>query len=117
MNKTLSAALIALTVAADWFAGVDAAIAARDEAVSAVVAGLDARQPLSTLHGDAATGAVGDAVTVRRGDGWVNIPLSTLAFRNAGLALGGVQRKLLKLCLRLFKGFLSEARVAAEIVE
>lgn len=74
---------IVLTVAADWFAGVDAAIAARDEAVSAVVAGLDARQPLSTLHGDAATGAVGDAVTVRRGDGWVNIPLSTLAFRNA----------------------------------
>ena len=74
---------IALTVAADWFAGVDAAIAARDAAVSAVVDALGAKQPLSTLHTAAATGAVGDAVTVRRGDGWVNIPLATMAFRNA----------------------------------
>ncbi len=74
---------VALTVAADWFEGIDAAIAAQDGAVSAVVDALGGKQPLSTLHAAAAAGAVGDAVTVRRGDSWVNIPLATLAFRSA----------------------------------
>lgn len=60
---------IALTVCAGWFA---------DNA-----AALDARQPLSTTHEAVATGAAGDAVTVRRGNGWVNVPLSALAFRDA----------------------------------
>lgn len=79
---------IALTVAADWFAGVGTALAAQDGAVAAVADALDARQPLSTLHDAVATGAVGDEVTVRRGADWVNIPLSSIAFRNAEGRLG-----------------------------
>src|SRR3546814_12101568 len=44
---------------------------------------LDAKQPLSTTHGSAGAGEATDAMTVRRGAGWVNIPLSALAFRDA----------------------------------
>ncbi len=60
---------IALTVGADWFAASDAAVAVK--------------QPLSTTHADAETGAGDDRVTVRRGDGWVNLPLAALAWRDA----------------------------------
>ncbi|KGB55627.1 hypothetical protein FG91_01232 [Sphingopyxis sp. LC81] len=65
---------IALTVGAEWFA-------AHDAAGSDLADALAAKQPLSTAHPAAAAGAVDDRVTVRRGEGWVNIPLSALAFR------------------------------------
>lgn len=65
---------IALTVGADWFAAHDAAGGELAEALAA-------KQPLSTTHPAAAAGAADDRVTVRRGEGWVNIPLSALAFR------------------------------------
>lgn len=68
---------LALTVGAGWFAGCDSAVAA----LATTVAG---KQPLSTGHGSAATGVSGDTLTVRRGSGWVNIPLTTLAYRDAG---------------------------------
>jgi hypothetical protein len=67
---------IALTVGASWFA-------ASDAAGSALAASLATRQPLSTTHDAAATGASGDLLTVRRGGSWVNIPLASLAFRDA----------------------------------
>lgn len=66
---------IALTVGAAWFAG--------QQADAAATAGaLAGKQPLSTGHAAAANGAEGDVLTVRRGEGWVNIPLSTLAWRD-----------------------------------
>jgi len=68
---------IALTVGAGWFAASDAAAADLGGALAG-------KQPLSTGHGSVASGDGGDLVTVRRGAGWVNIPLSALAFRNAG---------------------------------
>src|SRR5690606_34035813 len=43
-----------------------------------------AKQPLSTSHDSAVAGEATDAVTIRRGAGWVNIPLSALAFRGGG---------------------------------
>ena len=67
---------LALTVGADWFGASDAAAAAAATA-------LDAKQPVSTLHDVAASGVSGDLVTLRRGDGWVNLPLSALAYRGA----------------------------------
>ena len=65
---------IALTVGAEWFA-------AHDVAGGELAEALAAKQPLSTTHAAAAAGAADDRVTVRRGEGWVNIPLSALAFR------------------------------------
>lgn len=82
---------IALTVGAGWFAANDtqaATLAAGMTALGDELAGLadaiETRQPLSTTHPDEANGEAADAVTVRRGAGWVNIPLSALAFRDAG---------------------------------
>lgn len=81
---------IALTVGAGWFAASEtqaAALASGMTTLGDELAGLadaiDAKQPLSTTHGSAGAGEVADAVTVRRGAGWVNIPLSALAFRGA----------------------------------
>lgn len=74
---------IALTVAADWFAASDAGAAGLSDDVAALESVLETKQPLSTTHGGAATGADGDLMTVRRGGGWVNIPLTALAYRNA----------------------------------
>ena len=66
---------IALTVGAAWFAG--------QQADAAATAGaLAGKQPLSTGHVAAANGADGDTLTVRRGEGWVNIPLTSLAWRD-----------------------------------
>lgn len=65
---------IALTVGAEWFA-------AHDAAGGDLADALAAKQPLSTTHAAAATGVADDRVTVRRGESWVNIPLSALAFR------------------------------------
>jgi hypothetical protein len=75
---------LALTVGAGWFAAQDGANAALESALAA-------KQPLSTTHDAVASGAASDLVTVRRAAGWVNVPLSVLAFRGAdGLhALGG----------------------------
>ncbi|QCB56084.1 hypothetical protein E5675_17690 [Sphingopyxis sp. PAMC25046] len=80
---------IALTVGAGWFAASDtqaATLAAGVTAVGGELAGLadavEAKQPLSTTHASAGAGDATDAVTVRRGAGWVNIPLSALAFRD-----------------------------------
>ncbi len=82
---------VALTVGAAWFAAIDAIGGGLDADVAALGTAVAGKQPLSTTHGDAATGATGDLVTVRRGSGWVNIPLSSIAFRDAGggYALGG----------------------------
>ncbi len=74
---------IALTVGAGWFAAQGAGADALAEDVMALTSGLAAKQPLSTTHGGAATGDEGDLVTVRRGSGWVNIPLTALAYRSA----------------------------------
>ena len=81
---------IALTVGAGWFAARDAQaamLAADVTAFGAELAGLadavETKQPLSTTHPDEGDGEAADAVTVRRGAGWVNIPLSALAFRGA----------------------------------
>lgn len=65
---------IALTVGAEWFATQDAAGDGLAEALAA-------KQPLSTTHAGVAAGAADDQLTVRRGAEWVNMPLSTLAFR------------------------------------
>ncbi|PQM28318.1 hypothetical protein CVO77_07440 [Sphingopyxis lindanitolerans] len=68
---------IALTVGADWFAASDAA--------AATVAGTPAaKQPLSTTHADAESAAEDDRLTVRRGAGWVNLPLAAFAWRDGG---------------------------------
>ncbi|MEQ8311697.1 MAG: tail fiber domain-containing protein [Sphingopyxis sp.] len=81
---------IALTVGAGWFAAQDMQSAAFGDEVAGLgseLAGLssalDAKQPLSTTHGNAAAGEAADLVTVRRGAGWINIPLSAVAFRGA----------------------------------
>ncbi|MEI4505702.1 hypothetical protein WBQ88_06850 [Sphingopyxis sp. CCNWLW253] len=65
---------IALTVGAEWFA-------AQDAAGDGLADALAAKQPLSTTHAAVTTGAADDQLTVRRGAGWVNMPLSALAFR------------------------------------
>jgi hypothetical protein len=70
---------IALTVSAQWFAASEAL--AGD--VAALADLVDAKQPLSTSHAAAASGVVDDQLTLRRGEGWVNIPLAVLAFRGA----------------------------------
>lgn len=82
---------IALTVGAGWFAASDAyaaalagEVAAFGSELASLTGGLAAKQPLSMLHASAAAGQATDAVTVRRGAGWVNIPLAALAFRDAG---------------------------------
>jgi hypothetical protein len=67
---------LALTVGADWFT-------ARDTGAAAIEAALGGKQPVSTAHAGAADGAAGDLITVRRGDGWVNIPITALAYRGA----------------------------------
>ena len=87
---------LALTVGAAWFTGSDAAGAAASAGVAALGAAVAGKQPLSTEHEAAATGAPGDTLTLRRGEGWVNVPLTMLAYRNAagvlvaGAPLGGV---------------------------
>ncbi len=78
---------IALTVAADWFeaqAMVAAEAASAGEAVTALGDALDGKQPLSTTHEAVPVGEAGDMITVRRGADWVNIPIATLAYRDAG---------------------------------
>lgn len=71
---------LALTVGADWFA-------ARDASAAAVEAALGGKQPLSTLHPGTATGAADDLITVRRGEGWVNIPVASFAYQGASGAV------------------------------
>ena len=67
---------LALTVTAEWFA---ASSVAADAAATAIAG----KQPLSTTHEAVTAGAAGDLVTARRSGGWVNIPLSSLAYRGA----------------------------------
>ena len=78
---------IALTVAADWFeaqAMVATEAASVGDAVTALGDALDGKQPLSTTHEAVPVGEAGDMITVRRGADWVNIPIATLAYRDAG---------------------------------
>jgi len=72
---------IALTVGAGWFADSDAAQDMVEAGLASLTGAIAAKQPLSTTHEAVATGAIDDMLTVRRGSGWVNIPLSSLAFR------------------------------------
>lgn len=75
---------IALTVGADWFAARAAADGAlADSLADSLADALATKQPLSTTHAAVAVGAADDQLTVRRGGGWVNVPLSTLAYRGA----------------------------------
>lgn len=78
---------LALTVGAGWFAASDTAAASTGAALTALetglAAGLAAKQPLSTGHASVGSGAADDLVTVRRGGGWVNLPLQAFAFREA----------------------------------
>ncbi|ALJ11436.1 tail fiber domain-containing protein [Sphingopyxis macrogoltabida] len=76
---------LALTVGAGWFAATDAA----DATLGALVA---AKQPLSTGHETVATGLADDLLTVRRGGGWVNVPMASLTYKNAAGAyiVGGL---------------------------
>lgn len=74
---------LALTVGAGWFAAHDAAVAALDAADDDLAVAIAAKQPLSTAHPAATTGADDDLMTVRRGAGWVNIPLAALVRRGA----------------------------------
>lgn len=81
---------LALTVGAGWFAASDAAQAALaaangglGTAMAGLTAALDTKQPLSTGHAAVATGEATDGLTLQRAGGWVNIPLSALAFRDA----------------------------------
>ncbi len=67
---------IALTVAAGWFA-------AQEGAAATIEDRLAGKQPLSTTHEVVGAGDAGDLVTVRRGAGWVNLPMDTLGFRGA----------------------------------
>ncbi len=78
---------IALTVAADWFeaqAMVATEAVSVGDAVTALGDALDGKQPLSTTHEAVPVGEAGDMITVRRGADWVNIPIATLAYRDAG---------------------------------
>lgn len=79
---------LALTVGAGWFAAHDTAVAALDAADDALAAAIAAKQPLSTAHPAAATGADDDLLTVRRGAGWVNLPLAALVRRGADGRVG-----------------------------
>lgn len=81
---------VALTVGADWFAAADTAAATLagtvttlGTSVGGLADALAAKQPVSTTHAAADSGLSTDLATVRRGAGWVNIPLSALAFRDA----------------------------------
>jgi hypothetical protein len=67
---------LALTVGAGWFAACDAG-------ATAIEAALGGKQPVSTAHAGAANGAAGDLITVRRGEGWVNIPIASFAYQGA----------------------------------
>lgn len=74
---------IALTAGAAWYAE-------RGTAEAALAASLAAKQPLSTGHETAAAGAAGDTLTVRRGGGWVNVPIAALAYQDAsGMIVAG----------------------------
>lgn len=77
---------LALTVGADWYratASLAGYIAEWSEDLAALATALGGKQPLSTTHTTVAAGLAGDLATVRRGSGWVNVPLSALAFRGA----------------------------------
>lgn len=77
---------LALTVGADWYratASLAGDVAEWSEDMAGLATALDGKQPLSTTHAAVAAGMAGDLATVRRGGGWVNVPLSALAFRGA----------------------------------
>lgn len=67
---------LALTVGAGWYADSDAGAAGLTEALAA-------KQPLSTTHPQVEGAAAEDLIAVRRGGGWVNVPMEGLAFRDA----------------------------------
>ncbi|KTE00419.1 tail fiber domain-containing protein [Sphingopyxis sp. H115] len=95
VDFTVGLKTLALTVGAGWFASRDTAAATASASLEELGLAVAAKQPLSTGHDSATTGAAGDTLTVRRGAGWVNIPLTALAYRDAGgmvvagAALGG----------------------------
>ena len=73
---------LALTVGASWFDAKEAGLTALAETVAGAADAAASKQPLSTTHDVAAHGAPDDMLTLRRGDDWVNIPLSTIAYRD-----------------------------------
>lgn len=66
----------ALTVGSGWFSASESAVAALADDVAG-------KQPVSTAHASVSSLAASDAVTVRRGSGWVNAPLAALVYRQA----------------------------------
>lgn len=103
---------VALIAGAGWFSATDTALAGAAAGVVANAAGLSAlgttvtaqgtaltaaqaaiaghdgaiagKQPLSTAHSSASAVEAADAVTVRRGSGWVNVPASALVHQRSG---------------------------------
>lgn len=103
---------VALTAGAGWFSAADTALAGAAAGVAANAAGLSAlgttvtaqgaalaaaqaaiaghdgaiagKQPVSTGHSSASAVEAADAVTVRRGSGWVNVPASALVHQRSG---------------------------------
>lgn len=105
---------VALTVGASWFSGATApatipdvtglqaaldgkqpagsyAAATHGHSIANVTnlqASLDARQPISTSHGAATVAAATDTLVIRRGTGWLNLPLGALPLETAAGHVG-----------------------------
>ncbi|HMO77139.1 MAG TPA: hypothetical protein PKD99_06450 [Sphingopyxis sp.] len=75
---------VALIAGAGWYAVTDAALADQDAALAGYEAALAGKQPLSTGHSSASAVEASDAVTVRRGGGWVNVPAAALVHQRSG---------------------------------
>ncbi len=56
--------------------------------ISGLQAALDARQPISTGHSAATAAAAGDTLVIRRGAGWLNLPLSAIVTRESNGNVG-----------------------------
>lgn len=103
---------VALTAGAGWFSAADTALAGATSGIAANAAGLAefgatvtaqgvaiaaaqaaiaghdgaiaGKQPVSTAHSSASAVEAADAMTVRRGSGWVNVPASALVHQRSG---------------------------------
>ena len=77
---------VALTVGAGWFAG--ATIPPTVAEVTGLAAELAGKQPLSTGHVTGTIAQSGDLVTVRRGAGWTNLPVTAFLTADASGRFG-----------------------------
>jgi hypothetical protein len=77
---------VALTVGAGWFTG--ATVPQTVAEVTGLTAELAARQPVSTSHATGTIAVAGDLLTVRRGAGWTNVPVSNFLTADASGRFG-----------------------------